>query len=185
MVNALVNADVALLRWVLATFRTPWLDPWMAALGPATLYGLPFVLLGALVVAQRRDGWSVMALWRIVLAVWLASLAVSYVFKPALGRERPFVADSTITVVGTPARGASMPSGHAATAAAGALALGLLWPAGRVLAWALAALILFSRVYLGQHYPSDVLVGALVGWACAYFATAATHWRPRDLEALK
>jgi undecaprenyl-diphosphatase len=178
MVEWIQAADLAALRWVISALRAPWLDPWMAAIGPAAVYGLPFVVLGATLVIWRRDGRVVMALWRIVLAVWLASVATSWVLKPAFDRARPFVADATVTVVGRPATGASMPSGHAATAVAGAFALALLRPAGRVVAWALAALILFSRVYLGQHYPTDVLVGALVGWACGYFATAATRAAP-------
>jgi undecaprenyl-diphosphatase len=178
MVDTLASIDLALLRWVTSALRAAWLNPWMTAIGPASVYGLPFLVLGVLVTAWRRDGRALMALWRVVLAVWLASVVTTSLLKPAIARDRPFVADASITVVGRPATGTSMPSGHATTAVAGAFTLSLLWPGGRALAWVLAALVLFSRVYLGQHYPGDVVVGGLVGWACAWFATAATRASP-------
>jgi undecaprenyl-diphosphatase len=61
--------------------------------------------------------------------------------------------------------GQSMPSGHAATSFAGAVILTYLLPRGAPLFFLLAAAIAFSRVYVGVHYMSDVLVGALLGAA--------------------
>jgi undecaprenyl-diphosphatase len=113
-----------------------------------------------------------MALWRLVLAVLLAQVVAVGVMKPLLPRQRPWTAKVGITAVATqPSQDSSMPSGHAATAVAGAIALTLLWPGGRALAWALALAIGCSRLYLGVHYPSDIVVGAVVGWACAMVAT--------------
>ena len=72
----------------------------------------------------------------------------------------------------------SFPSGHAATAVVGALGLSLAWPRRRAAFWAIAALIIASRLYLGVHYPIDVAAGVLVGVACWYFATVATPRYP-------
>ena len=58
---------------------------------------------------------------------------------------------------------ASLPSGHATTAFAAAVAIGALWPRTRPLMWAYALIIAVSRVVLTAHHPSDVLAGALVG----------------------
>jgi undecaprenyl-diphosphatase len=60
---------------------------------------------------------------------------------------------------------ASLPSGHATTAFAAAIAIGLLWPALRPLVWIYAVMIALSRVVLFAHHPSDVIAGALVGIA--------------------
>ena len=61
----------------------------------------------------------------------------------------------------------SMPSGHTIASFAGLVMLGLLAPRGRWFAWTLAAIIGISRVCIGAHWPSDVIVGAFVGTATA------------------
>ena len=69
-----------------------------------------------------------------------------------------------------------MPSGHATTAAAAAIAIGALWPRTRWVMWLYALVIMFSRVVVLAHHPSDVIAGALVGarrapvWCAAGFA---------------
>jgi undecaprenyl-diphosphatase len=177
--DAIATLDATLLRWVIGTFRSTWLDQPMIWVGTLATWGAPFLAAGVAVTLSRRDGRTLMALWRLGLAVVLASVVVVDVMKPLLHRDRPFVAHADITAVGRPSGGSAMPSGHAATAIAGAYALSLLWPGGRLLAWAVAALVLFSRMYLGVHYPTDLLVGGLAGLACAYFATAGTPARNR------
>jgi membrane-associated phospholipid phosphatase len=56
-----------------------------------------------------------------------------------------------------------MPSGHAASAVAAAVAVGAVWPRARVAMWIYAAIIMASRVIVLAHHPSDVIVAALVG----------------------
>ena len=84
--------------------------------------------------------------------------------------ERPSVVDPAVhPLVAVPHNG-SMPSTHAASAFAAALAVGFVHPKLRWSLLALATLISLSRVWLGVHYLSDVIVGAAVGcavaWAC-------------------
>ena len=57
----------------------------------------------------------------------------------------------------------SLPSGHSASAAAFAVAVGDLLPALKLPLRGAASVVAFSRVYTGVHYPSDVAVGAIVG----------------------
>ncbi len=63
----------------------------------------------------------------------------------------------------------SMPSGHTTTAFAAGVALGYIFPKYRYLFWAMALLVGVSRVVLAKHYPSDVLVGALIGSLVAWY----------------
>ena len=92
--------------------------------------------------------------------------------KPLIGRARPFVDHVEYREIGVRPDTPSFPSGHAATAAAGALAFARIWPAAAIPAWTLAALIAISRVALGVHFPSDILAGFLLGALLARFVCA-------------
>jgi undecaprenyl-diphosphatase len=100
-----------------------------------------------------------------------AAIAVPSLFatiiKRLIGRARPFVgAEVDPFLYGQlvwRADYASMPSGHATTAFAAAIAIGLLWPRLRSLMLIYALIIAVSRIVLDAHYLSDVIAGAFVG----------------------
>jgi undecaprenyl-diphosphatase len=124
--------------------------------------GLVWVALAPLVA--WRAGYPLLRATLIVAgSVWATELLASLV-KEAVDRPRPFTtipeADPLIGVASP-----SFPSGHAATSAAGAFALALIAP--RLWPWlaALAVGVAFSRVYVGVHYPADVLAGIALGLA--------------------
>lgn len=101
---------------------------------------------------------------------WLAADKLALWLKTVFDRPRPSLVDPAVhPLVAVPHSGA-MPSGHAAGAFAAALAVGLFHPRLRWPLLGLAALIAFSRVWLGVHYPTDVLAGAAIGAAIALAA---------------
>lgn len=61
----------------------------------------------------------------------------------------------------------SMPSGHTVASFAGLVIIGMLYPRVKWLTWTLAVMIGISRIALGAHFPSDVLLGAFIGMLCA------------------
>ena len=73
----------------------------------------------------------------------------------------------------------SFPSGHSAAAFAFATGVGHVSPAAAVPLRALAALVAYSRVHTGVHYPADVLAGALIGTALAQLTTHLRDWWPQ------
>jgi membrane-associated phospholipid phosphatase len=75
----------------------------------------------------------------------------------------------------------SMPSSHTSAAAALAVGLGALYPRARGLVWGLVAVVGVSRVVLGAHFPSDVVVGAGAGYALATLAMQGS-WGRRVLR---
>lgn len=93
-------------------------------------------------------------------AVAAAGVLVT-VFKVLFDRARPPA--TGIEAVGMIPASASFPSGHAATAFAAAVAVGVFYPKLRRPLLALAVVVALSRVYLGMHYASDVLAGSLLG----------------------
>jgi len=154
--------------------HAPWLD---AVMIPASWLGyFPGVwfLSAAAALAWPRLRASA---FRACLAVALTYVMASGVVKPLIGRARPYQGGGVAarTIETTPAASYSFPSGHAATAMAGALAGARLVPAAAPLLWALATLISVSRIYVGVHYPSDVLAGALLGLLCANLVLGGRH----------
>lgn len=106
-------------------------------------------------------------MWRSWLAVAVAFVIVDDVMKPLVARPRPFEV-MAVTLIDARPSSASFPSGHAAMAAAGALAGTRLLPVAGLILWPLAALVIVSRVYLGVHWPMDAIAGALLGLAVAW-----------------
>jgi membrane-associated phospholipid phosphatase len=135
----------------------------------------------------KGAGWAVGAGWlalrdggrgrRAAVASMAALLvAVALVQGPIKGsfrRRRPFV-DHLARVVGPGPRDASFPSGHTAGSFAAATALACFYPAAAPLLLTVASAVGASRVYLGQHFPSDVLVGAGLGSAIGLLARRLT-----------
>ncbi|MBI3333573.1 MAG: phosphatase PAP2 family protein [Candidatus Omnitrophica bacterium] len=106
--------------------------------------------------ARRRKG---------PLIPWLGvgvAMGITGCLKILVTRPRPAEVYPALGLV-APDVGRSFPSGHAAGAFAVATALSLRWPRGRWLWFSLASGVALSRVALGMHWPSDAVVGALIG----------------------
>jgi undecaprenyl-diphosphatase len=154
--------DTRLERWIVH-HRTPWLDHLFVALSHLGTSGLIWLVLAVLATVL----WRRPSIFLFVLSgILLAGLA-SYGLRQAIGRERPpHRFSDPRPLVDVPVSD-SFPSGHAAMSFAGAALLAWLTPLPKVPLVALAALIAFSRVYVGVHYPLDVLGGAALGLAAA------------------
>ncbi len=136
--------------------------------------GLSFVMskgmawAAGLVVASRIDGARGQTALREVLpTMWLAGLAVEFPVKRLFSRARPFATMTLSSVTGSKPGGYSFPSAHTAVSFAVAWLLRLHYPRLAPAIYGLASLVGFSRLYLGVHYLSDVVVGALTGTVIA------------------
>ena len=160
----LFQLDHSLSAWVVAHRWYP-LTGVMEIVTTAGRDGLLWGAIGAiLAVAGRLDVRGLLQLWA---ALALALVVSDHIVKPIAARERPFRSNPAITVIGHRSHDSSFPSGHTAAAFAGAFALSRFAPGGRLIWWTTAVAIAYSRVYLGEHYPLDVAIGAAIGLCSA------------------
>ena len=102
-----------------------------------------------------------------MLVALLIGLLVGNVWlKEWIMRPRPFVTHPELTALLDPGDQWSFPSGHTLSSFAAATALCFFHRKFGALAYVLAALIAFSRLYASVHYPTDVLAGLLIGILC-------------------
>ena len=98
-----------------------------------------------------------------LIAVLIDYLIGEFTMKNIVQRARPFVSHDAIKLIITAPKGYSFPSGHSGSSFAAATILSIYFKKGRYLFFIFAFLIAFSRVYLGVHYFTDVLVGSVLG----------------------
>jgi membrane-associated phospholipid phosphatase len=154
-----------------ARMSTPLLDEPLRRVSNFANFSKPWFLTGGvLVLVGGRRGRR--AALTGLAAIGAASLVVNQPMKLIGERHRP---DRDGLDVPEQRRvtmplSTSFPSGHAASAAAFAVGVGNLLPSLKVPLCTAASVVAFSRVYTGVHYPSDVLVGALLGRLAAILA---------------
>jgi undecaprenyl-diphosphatase len=116
-------------------------------------------------IAGVRDGRTAFRL--AAPCVIGATSAVEWPIKALFRRRRPFIDIVRALVIGRRPDGWSFPSGHTAAAFSGAWIATTVWPRRAPLFFTLASMVGFSRIYVGAHYPGDVLAGASLGMIIA------------------
>ncbi|MFQ5913305.1 MAG: phosphatase PAP2 family protein [Nitrospinota bacterium] len=179
MFSALLSLDVKSFRVLNAIDWPEWVSATLSVLARSNLWVAPIALaflLLAVLGGQRGRTYVLTAL----LTLALTELIVSAALKPLIGRLRPCHALEGVRLVGGCTQSFAMPSGHAANSFAQATVLGLFYRPSFLLSLPPVALVALSRVTDGKHYPSDVIVGVVLGIFVAAFLVRAI--RPR-LEA--
>ncbi len=172
-IGASQGVDDAVLRTV-ATART--VSRTKLAIDVTALGATPALLLAAVIgglLARGRVRWAGAQL----ALAGAVTLCADHLGKLVLARPRPTVVEHLAAT-----QSSSFPSGHAMSTATIAFSLALLATAARprrparLAAWsitgAVVAAVMFTRLYLGVHYPTDVLAGALFGLTFALLADA-------------
>ena len=153
--------------------HVPLTDAIALILSGVGTYGLIWAVLGLWIFIreERKDRWFFL---QCVLAGIGSFFMTEIILKPVIGRFRPY-AEFVTTVVGRASTGYSFPSGHATFAFA--LAIVLARKESRYAWWLflLAILVSLSRIYLGQHYPLDILAGAVCGTILGLFSIGVTQ----------
>lgn len=157
--------ELSVLEWFDSLHGLP-LDPVMVGVTYSATSGLIWFVLGFLMTCSsrwRRCGASV------IVSVIAAYIVVDLVLKPLVCRERPFAVEDFHLLISAPDSW-SFPSGHTASAFAGATAVFIHSRRWGSVALVYASLVGLSRVYLCVHWPTDVLAGAVIGAVAAVAA---------------
>lgn len=172
MTEVLYSIDLAVFYFLNHTIANPLFDKFFVFITEVKNWYLAYaILLGILVIKGGKKGRIAALLLIIVIAV--SDQLSSFVMKNLFGRIRPCNALSDARILTGCTSSFSFPSSHAVNNFAVSVYFYYIYPN---LKWALfisAALIAISRVYVGRHYPSDILGGAIIGSAIGYgFARA-------------
>ena len=150
--------------YLIQSLRTPAFDQVVLFITSLANYVWIILIIWLLLNKPTRKLGVILA-----VAMILQYLINGGILKHLFARVRPCNVDTTVDLLIKRPKGFSFPSGHSAAAFC---AVGVLYGAKiRELFWpvlVLAYLIAFSRLYLYVHFPTDVFVGALCGFAIGY-----------------
>jgi undecaprenyl-diphosphatase len=169
------GVDEALFRQIHLVWRHPQLDPLFRGLSdPGRLFlPLALVLLGLLWIQRWR---GVLALLVLAATITVSDQSSAKLLKPIFKRQRPSVLLSDSEPFFGVRGSYSFPSVHATNAFAAAMVLDAVFPGARPALFGLAALVGYSRIYVGDHWPSDVLGGMLLGTLIGWGGRSLFRW---------
>jgi len=160
--------DIWLFHFFNSVIKNRFLDIVML---PITILGdrkFAFPLCLLFCIFWRRDKRRTAA---ILLISLLATIGLVELLKDLINRPRPQEVLNGIFIMGQIGLGFSFPSGHAATAFVLASVFSSAYKRFTVALFILATSVGISRIYLGFHYPSDVIVGAAIGTTVTYIVS--------------
>jgi len=157
------DLDRALFR---AIFRFKW-APFTSLMRSFTIAGRAGALWGVIAalafLVTGLEPYNLLVPWAAVAFSWTLAEGAKFLFN----RARPYISDTGIAPLTKTPSSSSFPSGHSATAATGAITLSAVYPSFAPALILSGILVALSRIYLGVHYPFDVLAGLLIGTATA------------------
>lgn len=172
--------EESILLWIQNNMRADWLTPVMKAVTTLGNVGILWIIMSLvfLIIPKMRKTGFITS-----LALIFDLLAVNVLIKNLVRRTRPYEVIEGLTSVIGKQSDFSFPSGH--TAASFAFAFAVMFVAPKKI-WipvmVTATLISFTRLYLGVHYPTDILGGVIIGFVCGLLAVKAVNLIEKKLK---
>ena len=163
MVEIFKKVDNTILRWINVKFRNKTFDKIMPIITSAGNLGIIWIVISVLLMTKKD--YRVLG-QTILIALVITTIIGEGTIKNIVKRKRPFYGDDDKELLISRPITYSFPSGHTASSFAVAAVFIKTDNAASLEIILLACLIAFSRIYLGVHYPSDVIGGGIIGALC-------------------
>ena len=188
MIEAITKFDLGILKFIYDNLRFPvlneimWFITHLAEPFIAPIYPVIFILIGTAIYLKRRRAGTLDESfrpkfdfarlgWMMGVALLFGLIVCNLTLKPLIARPRPYTVEGYEFLLMIEEQSEkSFPSGHSVAVFEIAFAVafatrgrGKKWG---IIAYICAVLIAYSRLYVGVHYPTDVLAGAVIGTVC-------------------
>ena len=179
IIEWILHLDGQILLWI-QELRTDWLTAFFTTVTHLGDGGILWILAGVVLLIPKKTRKAGIA---VLAALVLSALVVNLLLKPIVARIRPYEVVEGLRLLVDPAHDHSFPSGHSSSSMAAATAMFKALPHRmRLLRWGvmvLGVLICISRLYIGIHYPTDILCGAALGVLFGIIGWRIAFLRPR------
>lgn len=175
MAELLLSIDVWLFRLINQGMQNPVFD-FLAPVLTNKNNWTPVFIIVIIALAWKGGTRGRIVLLLTIPVILLSDQLSASVLKPLIGRIRPCVALDNVNALLGVKTSYSFPSSHAANSFAAATLFSFFYPGRKIMFITLALVICFTRIYVGVHYPFDVIAGAVLGILCAILVYKTYLW---------
>ncbi len=183
--NLFYVIDLTIFYWINHDLCNVFFDWFMPLVTNLRNWLVPLAILVLLMLIKggRREKIIIILLFPTIL---LSDQLSSHIIKPLVGRIRPCNALPDVHLLVKSTKSRSFPSSHAANMAAASVIFAYYYRYWWWIFANIAVIIGFSRIYVGVHYPGDVLGGFFVGSGCAAIVLLCyCHWFEKNISGRK
>jgi len=183
MLEYLISIDKLIFTFFNTTISNPVFDIFFPIITNQDVWIFP-ILAGVVTLSIKGGRKGKICSGVLIIGIILADYTSAQILKPYFQRLRPSheLIDSIRLLVYKGGKYGFV-SSHAANMYAAAAIFGYFYPEYKKLCFIIAALVAFSRVYVGVHYPADILFGGLLGYGLGWIAI--TFWVMVKIRGLK
>lgn len=183
MLSFLQQLDGGILLWIQENLRSPLLTGILTFITRLGDGGFIWILLTILLLIPKKTR---KAAFSMAAALIWSLIITNLLLKNSVARVRPYEVVEGLRILIDPPQDWSFPSGHTSASLAAAVVMLRMLPRKiGIPGIILAALISLSRLYVGVHYPTDVLGGAVIGVICALLGEMCVKWAGEKIRQRK